>query len=520
MAIGATANWEFRAGSTAANVNGGFYIPGSSGTDYSQQNAAQYNLTNVTTSGATAILLTASASADMVGNGAHVISGTNFTVGWYQIISVVVGVSITCDRNVATGIGATGVINVGGGMSLNSATANQTDTNLCAALVAGNTVWVKGALTVNGSPSVTIGSAGIPIVFNGYQTTHGDNPTGANRPSLNMQTTGIFGLNTRNQMNNVILTGSSAIILNANTDGFINNCKVTNTSITAAQAAISIAGANALIQNTEAISYRGNAIAASVGVIVDGCYIHDSNIGFSQGGAAAMFISDSIISSCVTAAITTTATSAFPLMVKGCTLYGAENKLGTGAILLSGVTDAVLLNTIIYGFTTGINDANASGNNMENYNDFFNNTTNRTNISTGANSITTNPSFTSVAQITGTNGTTSGSVLTSSGANFGSVTDNVDFCYLVSGTGITAGQYLITAHTTTTLTLDIAPGTNATADKVFQVTTGHNFAPSGAGLNGTAFPGVFQAGLTTSSSKIGAVQTAGGASAATTSAVF
>ena len=60
------------------------------------------------------------------------------------------------------------------------------------------------------------------------------------------------------------------------------------------------------------------------------------------------------------------------------------------------------------------------------------------------------------------------------------VVDGRDFLYLVSGTGITAGIYGITAHTSTTITLDIAPGTDATADKVWQITTGRNFAITGA----------------------------------------
>ena len=75
------------------------------------------------------------------------------------------------------------------------------------------------------------------------------------------------------------------------------------------------------------------------------------------------------------------------------------------------------------------------------------------------------------------------------------------------------GQYKITSHTSTTVTLDIAPGTNATADKVWQITTGRNFG-IGTNLKALGFPGAFQAGLTTGYLDIGAVQRqeAGGAS--------
>ena len=55
------------------------------------------------------------------------------------------------------------------------------------------------------------------------------------------------------------------------------------------------------------------------------------------------------------------------------------------------------------------------------------------------------------------------------------------------------------------ITLDIAPGTNATADKVWQITTGRNFAV-GKNLKALAFPGQFQGGLTKGYMEMGAVQ--------------
>ena len=55
------------------------------------------------------------------------------------------------------------------------------------------------------------------------------------------------------------------------------------------------------------------------------------------------------------------------------------------------------------------------------------------------------------------------------------------------------------------MTLDIAPGTNATADKVWQITTGHNFA-LGTNLKALGTPALFPGGLTTGYTDIGAVQ--------------
>ncbi len=168
MAISSTIVWRVQATATAANANGGGFKPGASGTDYSQQNAAQYNLTGMTTAGVTAILLTASASADMVGNIAHIISGTNFTVGWYEITSVSPGVSITLDRNCASGIGALGAVNIGGAISLGSSTTNQTDTNWAAVPISGNTIYLTGSVTFAATFTVATGVSLIGIQTQAY----------------------------------------------------------------------------------------------------------------------------------------------------------------------------------------------------------------------------------------------------------------------------------------------------------------------------------------------------------------
>jgi hypothetical protein len=65
--------------------------------------------------------------------------------------------------------------------------------------------------------------------------------------------------------------------------------------------------------------------------------------------------------------------------------------------------------------------------------------------------------------------TVSGSVLTQSGADFSDVTNNSDYVYIIKGTGVTPGRYKITGHTTTTLTLDSAPGDSSAGDVVFEI---------------------------------------------------
>src|SRR6185437_7298068 len=170
MTLPAASVAEVRPGSGSDN-NGGGYVTGSSGTDYSQQASAQYALSGLTTSGASATVSTASATSDMVGNWTQITAGTNFTTGIYNVASVVVGSSITFDRNVATGVGAAGTANVGGALA--------TITKAEGVLVAGNTAWLKADGTNQTiSSSIILSNPGDQtsgvITWQGYHTTRGD----------------------------------------------------------------------------------------------------------------------------------------------------------------------------------------------------------------------------------------------------------------------------------------------------------------------------------------------------------
>lgn len=176
MAVAATIVYEVRP-TNGVDTNGGGFKPGASGTDYSQQNAAQYALTGVTSSAANAIMLTASAAADMVGNIAQVISGTNATAGFYEIISVSVGVSITVDRNWGTGAVASGVVNIGG--ALQTIGKINTIMTTSGSNTAGQTFWIKAESGISISAGITLSptsSSGSNISqVNSYTSSRGDN---------------------------------------------------------------------------------------------------------------------------------------------------------------------------------------------------------------------------------------------------------------------------------------------------------------------------------------------------------
>lgn len=501
MAITGTAVWEIRTTATAGNVNGGFYKPGASGTDWSQQNAAQYALTGGTSSGAGAVILHASAANDMVGNGLHLISGTNATAGWYEIISVSVGVSITVDRSCTTGVGASIAFNIGGALSMNSAT----DGTALAAVVPFNTVWIKaGTYTAgaNWNMQSTAGTAaGGDCQFLGYNITRGDNPVGTNRPLINMNS-------------NLILWGAFWNIANISVygpsinDSFgifgtagstrITNCRAVNTSTGANHPALVLNTMTCII-GCEFVSYFGMAVnlSATTGVQFLNCYFHDSVYGIYDiyaGAAVPVQIMGCIFANISTAGFYFGAASAQGnYLIVNNTFYGGETaKIGIGIQLLTSTIQIRLtaLNNIFYGLATAISTVASLTGNIEDYNTFFNNTTDRTNQSTGPHSIALNPGFTSVGQYVNTGTvTSSGSVLTDTGAAFTNVVPGRDYIYVTAMTGGSGtGVYGITAKTGTTITTDNSLGSGSAITYVIvygkNFTVGNNMKGAGYSVLG------------------------------------
>jgi hypothetical protein len=506
MAISVNTVWEIRSTATAANVNGGGFVTGASGTDFSQQDAAQFNLTGATSGGAGNTVLHASSAATMVGNLARVISGTNFTAGWFEITSVSPGVSFTCSTNqagtaITTGVGAAGVINIGGALSM----ASTFDDDIFEAVpsAGGNKFWVKSGTYVLGEAvAISVqGGSQKPHIIEGYQTTRGDSPKTTTRPIFNCGAGG-FSLGANWNLSNMIFTGTSSSVLSAGSATQAKYCKFQNTSSTGSSHALSGSGDNYYYAcEMQAINGTGVILGGTTGLF--GCYIHDSVVGVNNAVSQANIISNCLIVGNKTHAIQVTGGSTNSNFVQNCTLYGHATPTGVGIELDTAITDFRITNNIIVGFVTGISHASAQTIVFEDYNDYYNNTTNQSNIALGAHSITTDPGFTSVAQLSGTTATTSGSILTQLLGDFSTVTDNQDYVYIISGTGITAGMYPITSHTATTITLGTAPGTNATADKVWRIITGRNFVPTGTAQ---AAPASFYGSGSTNGAKLGAVQ--------------
>lgn len=509
-AVPSTTQWEIR--TTGDNRNGGGFNAARGGTDRSQQDSPHASGTDLASSnGTTNPCVVTSAtynftSAD-AGNIIHIRAGTNWTLGWYEIVSTS-GNAATLDR--ACGSSASisdGTWRLGGAYRIGTANALTLDDAFFESGVPGNVFWIKsGTYTPGESIAISVtATAAAPYSILGYNATRGDNPTGANRPHFDLGASSIFTGQAFYVIQNMSVTGGAPTLTNFGADSVISNTKIIHTRTATNGIAFSAAN-DIILRNVEVVSYRGYAIACNCRVVLAGCYVHNSSVGVRLSGTAGgLTMVNSILADNYTAAIEAAAAVGAVSVIWNSTLYGAESKRGTGVLLSTGATNFRIYNSIIYGFVTGVSHADASNDGRDDFNAYYNNTTNTSNWTQGPNNLAVNPQFASVTQLTGSTATTSGSVLTQSGANFSAVTDNQDYAYIVSGTGVTVGKYLITSHTTDTITLDIAPGNSAGGDVVWQVTTGNNFAV-GANMKAAGTPGAFPGGRTTGYLDIGAVQ--------------
>jgi parallel beta helix pectate lyase-like protein len=308
MAISSNTNWEVR---TAGNDNnGGGFVSGATGTDYSQQNAAQYTFTDLaSTNGTTNPSQVSSAShsfvAADVGNIIQITAGTNFTAGFYQIVSVAGGAA-TLDRAVGTAATLTGGTYAVGGALLTPAKAFAAcNAGTAVTLTPGQIVWIKaGTYTLTSTIHIT---SPAPVNIIGYDTTRGDD-TGT-KPLITTSTNSVdlikYDFNIQNlQIDNINFSNTAVTpgigiwsnFVSTSIEPFvqIRRCKFTGFTI----------GFNANNGGAESVigilSMVGCEIAncTSYGIQVQlqhstsllfGCYIHDNGAGLAGAGGGASF---------------------------------------------------------------------------------------------------------------------------------------------------------------------------------------------------------------------------------------
>jgi hypothetical protein len=272
MTINANTVWEVR--TAGSDTNGGGFVAGAAGTDYSQQDApntvgSNISTTDVVATGTSTISsATAAFTTAIAGNTIYLSGGTgSLTAQRYTVNSRSSATAIVVDRIVAAGTGIT--MNVGGALaSINAAYAS---------MVTNNAIWVKndGTYTQTATPATT---GNMVVYITGYTTTRGD----GGRPTIELSTnTGLTaipkgGTSSVHAANFIIdckeLGTSSGIVTSA---GAITNCTVKNFT------SIGITLENyAATHNCEVTGGTSTATGgiATIGAsnVVTNCYVHDN----------------------------------------------------------------------------------------------------------------------------------------------------------------------------------------------------------------------------------------------------
>ncbi|MCG3177003.1 MAG: hypothetical protein MOGMAGMI_01967 [Candidatus Omnitrophica bacterium] len=412
MSLHADVIWEFRP-TAGDNANGGGFKAGASGVDLSIQDAAEQAYTDLVIDAVDNTKITSAAErafiADDVGNIINITGGTGFTTGRFEITAVAAGVA-TVDRAIGTTGSTGGTGNLGGALDVPYDAWVDNDLRSDGTNV--HRVYIKNTGTGTIAADLTFtnkqGATTRQLLFEGYNTTRGDNPTGTNRPLLDF---GAFSLQLADTnslgwlVKNLRFTTTSATGIAIPGLSVVRNCKFSNTSGTAGRIAVSsgystsVAASASVFIDCEMNSTAGTAFSigsqsyVSADVHLIGCFIHDSVTGVGKTGtnSTILFIEDCIIKACSTAGLT--GTTQFRI-IKNCTFYGAATPAGI-AINNSGQPSGYRwLNNIIYGWTTGISVTTPDKRGLAEFNNFFNNTTNRSNIDAGPNDIALDPQFT------------------------------------------------------------------------------------------------------------------------------
>lgn len=344
---------------TGSDNNGGGFVTGASGTDFSQQAAAQFALTGVTTAAANAILLTTSAATTMVGNLANIISGTNFIAGSYQILSVVAGVSITVDRNCTSAAGALGVVNIGGAFAtIGKAAALMVSTGLHAYV--GNTATYSISTGIS-TPSGNSPALGICRII-GYNIVRGD----GGRPTI--QTTAAItaytdanGFRLENFIIDCNATGTNGVAITGNY-GAVFNCIIK----AALNFGANISGNGSGLYQTQVTTCAGATNSAAVvlglsggsGWRVRNCYINaNTTAGISIIGTYAA-ITGNIIASNTGASsdgiLISAAYSAVATLITNNVFYanGRDGYRSTGNYEISEISNNIFVNNVGIGLNT------------------------------------------------------------------------------------------------------------------------------------------------------------------------
>ena len=227
MAVSANTIWEVRIDGN--NTNGGGFVAGASGTDWSQQAAAQYSVTDGVTAGTTTITsASANFGTDVVGNIMYVQGGTgSVAAGWYQITVRNSSTSVTVDRS--TGLTAgTGVTLIIGGALLSPAigcSLGATIGQICFVKYSASafSITTASANVAGGCLNMTQGT-----IICGYDTTRTLTNTDANRPILQLNVASATVGTGTGLIRNFVLDGNTQTTSTPSSGNGYFNCHIKN----------------------------------------------------------------------------------------------------------------------------------------------------------------------------------------------------------------------------------------------------------------------------------------------------
>jgi hypothetical protein len=219
----------------------------------------------------------------MIGNIINIYGGTNFDTGWYEITAHTDTNTVTLDRTAASGgNGSSGTGNVGGAWKFN----NTNDTTFFSSTNKGqgDTIWLAGgshSANMSGGAITMTSATNNAIEIFGYNSSRGDEPTGTNRPLVNIGGTTFFGNSSTNyvRMANVrwSITSTSACVVFAASSTFLN-CHFTNSGT---GHVLQLSSSDAMVGCQFTATNNAGLRLSSGNNIVSGC--------FFEGGAQGIF---------------------------------------------------------------------------------------------------------------------------------------------------------------------------------------------------------------------------------------
>lgn len=386
MALSAGALWGVRPGGN--DLNGCYFydeIPGTS-VDYTDQDAAQVTFANLTTPGAGSTTLTDGAAGGffttaMPGNGVYISAGANFTVGMYYIKTRTDADNVVLDRSPTPGgAGANGAGKVGGSR------ASLLDA-FFEAVLGGDTIWIMaGTYTLTEQISIAnAGTAVSTIKVRGYNATRGDQPVDNDRPYIDCTAAFYIDLPDFWLIEDLRMLGSAVNVLQLSGDYVrARNILAQNDSGVANRYAIYSDGNGNIVEDCECISDNGYALYTALDGIARFNECHDSVRGLVAGASFVVLLENL----CYDNTVGIYSGNDY-VKFQGNTLDG---NTGVGIDLAGGeVCD--LINNILSNNLTGVNATNPRESNYLDYNDFFTNGTDVTNVDKGANTLAVDPDY-------------------------------------------------------------------------------------------------------------------------------